>query len=143
MHPLNSNDFGANGIIVNYTANGVTTVTGHIVKQLSTNRFVVTSGSVTNTSSYVTITLATTLAQVSNLATNATSLTTSLGTIEVTNYNNTIEHAFNIQSNKLQTIEGHTYAWHRTATTTPGTCTINGNWITGPDKSGFTKKINT
>ena len=46
MHPLNPNNFGANGIAVSFY-NGTSVVTGTIVKQTGTNSFICTDGIVT------------------------------------------------------------------------------------------------
>lgn len=61
MHPINNKFFGTAGLAVKFY-NGTATVTGYIVRQLGTNRFVVSDGTHT-----VTAYLVSTLAEATNL----------------------------------------------------------------------------
>jgi hypothetical protein len=47
MHPVNNKFFGTDGVAVKFY-NGTTTKTGYIIKQLGTDRFVVTDGTTTS-----------------------------------------------------------------------------------------------
>jgi hypothetical protein len=42
MHPINSNNFGTNGIAVYQYYNGSTVGSGYIYKQIGSNKFIVT-----------------------------------------------------------------------------------------------------
>lgn len=140
MHPVNSNDFGANGITMTYSVDGSTTTTGQIVRQISQNKYVVSPGPIGEAyvNTYVTVTLASTLAQVAKLP-------AFYGTILV----NPVpvgtapqENAYKLASRKVLTVQGNSYNWRKTTAVNPGEANIVGNWYTGPDAAGFKDKVN-
>jgi len=137
MHPVNSEDFGANGMTIYYSVDGSTTITGSIVKQVGDTKYIVApAGQLHNAAAYATITLATTTAQV-------TALPAHVGTVHVMPFGtSTTEHAARIYSRKLVTVEGNQYNWRKTTASHPGECNVVGNWNTGPDASGFSDKVN-
>ena len=109
MHPLNNKFFGPTGIAISYN-NGTSTVSGYIVRQLGTTRYVATTDGITLT----TVQLAETLAS-------ATALTAGIATILVTPAGGgAAQHAQKIMSSSVHTLEGNDYIWN-----TPGTPTAS------------------
>lgn len=102
MHPLNSKYFGSgNGKIQISFHNGSSVVTGYVVRQVGTSRFVVTVDGVTT---YTVL-----LAQTTSLA---SSLTAGYATILVNpTGGGSAEHAMKITSTKVTTTEGNSYNW--------------------------------
>ena len=144
MHPLNSDDFGVNGIQIIYNDGTTANVHGHIVKQLGTSKYLVAPHAIApaNAASYVTVTLATTSAMVANV--DGGTLPANVGTILVTvpANANAVEHAMKIATRKLNTVEGNTYNWRKTTAVASGECNVAGDWVTGADASGFSDKVN-
>jgi len=104
MHPINSKqNFGATGIQVHYN-NGTSVVTGWIVKQLGTRKFIVTSNG-TNT---FTCLLSTTIALNASLTT--TTLPAGYMTIVVTTSAGT-EYIKSIYDTKVVTTTPNSYGW--------------------------------
>jgi len=139
MHPVNSHDFGPEGMRIIYSTDGSTTVNGHIVKQIGDTKYVVAPGSISpsHANTYVTVTLATTLAQVGALPANTATIQVSPVPV-----GNSVEHARKIFGRKLLTVEGNTYNWRKTTAVNPGECNVSGDWNTGPDSDGFSDTVN-
>lgn len=109
MHPINKKSFGPGvGKLSIDFHNGTAVVTGYIVKQSGTKRFVAT---VDGTTTYV-VTLAPTLDI-------ATALTAGYATIKVTPASGPVEHVGSIQATKVVTLEGNTYRWTLGAAAAP------------------------
>jgi hypothetical protein len=117
MHPINKKNFGntaGSTIQVQYN-NGTSTVTGYIVKQTGTSRYVVTSNGVVD----YTVTLASTTAL-------ATALTSGYATVVVTNPSAGTEYASKITEDLVYTTAGHVYPWvYSNATSTQATLAHN------------------
>ncbi len=138
MHPVNSEDFGANGMQIVYSTDGSTTVTGHIVEQIGLTKYIVAPGAIgtAHKATYVQVVLATTPAQVA-------ALPAGYGTIVVTPaVTGGTQHARKIFGRKLLTVEGHTFNWRKTTAVHKGECNVAGNWDLGPDAAGFVDKVN-
>ena len=144
MHPVNSNDFGLTGMKIIYNDGTTANVSGHIVKQLGTTKYVVAPGGIdaANVSTYVTVSLATLSAHVANIA--GGSLPTNVGTIQVVvpANSNAVEHAMKITTRKLTTIEGHTFNWRRTTASATNECNVVGDWNLSADADGFVNQVN-
>lgn len=102
MHPINSNNFGTNGIAIQFY-NGNATITGYIIKQTSTNKFIVTDG--TNVYNVI---LANNLSNATSLGVDSTGL--NQATIIVAGANGP-EHVYKIYAKKVSTLEGNQYPW--------------------------------
>jgi hypothetical protein len=96
MRPLNSRFFGQTGIQIKFWS-GSAVITGYIVKQTGSNRYVVSNdaGSVTDT---VYLQEATVTGQ-------------GQAQILVTNFAGGTEHAYSISTNLVKTFEDNVYAW--------------------------------
>lgn len=102
MHPLNNKNFGSDaGKMAVKFFDGNATVTGYVVKQTGTKRFVCAA----NTANSFVATLAESPAV-------AAALTAGFCTIEATPFGaNTVEHVCAIQANLITTAEGNQYTW--------------------------------
>jgi hypothetical protein len=102
MHPINKKYFGntANTSIKVHFYNGNSTVTGWVVKQTGTSRYVVTADGVNK----FTCQLAATTA-------NATALSNGLCTVNVTNPSAGTEYAKKITEELVYTTAGNVYPW--------------------------------
>lgn len=137
MHPVNTNDFGLAGMRITYSVDGASTVAGHIVKQVGLTKYQVAPLAVDATAkaTFHRVRLAKTAAEVA-------ALPAGVGSIVVTPFGGSAEHARKIFYRKLLTVEGHTYYWRKTAADQPGECNVAGDWQTGPDAGGFAHKVN-
>jgi len=98
--------FGANGIQIIYSTDGVSNTTGVIVKQIGLTKYLVSPAAIgaTHKTTYTKVRLANTAAQVAHLPAN-------VATIVVSPFGGGTEHAKKIYSRKVLTVEGHTYNW--------------------------------
>jgi hypothetical protein len=109
MHPINKNVFGSGvGKMSIQFHNGTSVVTGYIVKQTGTKRFVAT---VDGVNTFV-VTLAPTLAI-------AQALTAGYANLLVTPASGPAEHVATIYASTLVTLEGNTYRWTLGAAAAP------------------------
>jgi hypothetical protein len=136
MHPVNTDDFGLAGMLITYSVDGASTVSGHIVKQVGQTKYLVAPGAVgaAAKATFHKVRLARTAAEVANLP-------AGVGSILVSPVGGN-EHARKIFYRKLLTVEGHTYYWRKTTADQPGECNVAGNWFTGPDVNGFQHEVN-
>lgn len=100
VHPLNSMNFGEDGIAVQFN-NGTATVAGFVVKQSSYNKFICSDG---------TVTLECRLAPTLDMA---TALDPGYCTIMVTPPTGADEHVSEIRTFRVSTVEGNVYRWSR------------------------------
>lgn len=111
MHPVSKVHFGAaEGQIAVKFHNGTSAVTGYIVKQIGSKRYVVTADGTTN----FTCTLAST-------TTAATTLTAGKMTIEITPHGGgAVQHVKNLSAFIAFTTEGNRLSWKLVDTTKAG-----------------------
>lgn len=96
MRPLNSKNFGQNGIQINFWS-GSSMITGYIVKQTGANRYVVTDDSHTHHD--------TVILQLADPS------AAGQGQIVVNTFGGGHEHAYNVAAHLVKTFEDHVYAW--------------------------------
>ncbi len=121
MHPVNSHNFGSNGLTAVFN-NGSGVVSGYIVKQIGTNKFVVTDGTTTNG------TLNTFIRTLAQSVSDATSLPTTVFTINTypvstTGTGASLAVTYQLASAAVAT-GGTGYVVNGTLTTSYGTLTI-------------------
>jgi len=119
MHPISKVNFGSlTGKIKVHYHNGSSVVTGYIVKQTATKKFVVTTDGVTTY-------------KVKFISSSATPVAGEM-TIYVYPVVNGVqsgspEHAKEIDMNHVETFEGHRYIWNLTPVTTNGYAQLDVN----------------
>lgn len=118
MHPISKLNFGegTGKIAVKFSslADGADgdldpdIVTGYIVKQVGTNRFIV---STTDESLTRTLTLAQTSAELTTMATSTSSTVNVFCTIEITKFGGGVENVKRITAGRVETVQGSSLTW--------------------------------
>lgn len=111
MRPINSRNFGPNGIEIIFH-NGTSVVTGYILKQVGTSRYVVRTGA--DATPYV-VTLV-----------DSNTPTAGFGAIRMTPHGESAVRIKVLRANHAVAFDGTQYAWRRGATTAAGQAKING-----------------